>query len=115
VTQREKVLGMLRSAGKAGVRSDAFYAAFLPRAGARVHELRQEGYTITSEREGQFVRYRLSTDSGKELGHQIERSLKREDAYWREQGGHPSPPQPSLLPPERQTPSAYDPWGEAAR
>lgn len=59
MTQRARVLRMLQEAGPKGVRSDAFYAAYLPRAGARIHELRSEGYEITSEPERQFVRYKL--------------------------------------------------------
>jgi len=59
MTQRSRVLQMLRTAGEKGVRSDEFYKAYMPRAGARIHELRSEGHEITSEQERQFVRYRL--------------------------------------------------------
>jgi hypothetical protein len=51
---------MLEDAGPKGVLSREFSAAYLPRAGARIHELRSEGYDITSEPERQFVRYRLA-------------------------------------------------------
>lgn len=63
-TQKDRVLKMLRSAGKAGVRSDVFLGARIPRAAARVLELRQEGYEITAERERQFCRYKLRESAG---------------------------------------------------
>ena len=59
MTQRERVLSMLRSAGERGVRSDAFIAAYMPRAAARIQELRDGGVEISSEREGKYVRYRI--------------------------------------------------------
>lgn len=59
MTQRQTILRMLKDAGSEGVRSDTFYRAFIPRFAARVWELRQEGYEITSEHEQRFVRYRL--------------------------------------------------------
>lgn len=64
MTQRARVLKMLQEAGTKGVRSDEFIAAYMPRAAARVKELRDEGYEITSEQERQFVRYKLSAGSG---------------------------------------------------
>jgi hypothetical protein len=67
MTQRQKVLQMLRAAGSKGVRSDEFFAAYLPRAGARIHELKAEGYEITSEPEKQYRRYRLES-VGSETG-----------------------------------------------
>jgi len=58
-TQKETVLNMLKAAGNFGVRSDTYLAEYIPRAAARVRELREEGYEITSEKEKQFVRYTL--------------------------------------------------------
>ena len=55
---------MLKDAGKEGVRSDAFVAAYMPRAAARVKELRDSGYNITSTHERQFVRYVLEESAG---------------------------------------------------
>lgn len=52
---------MLKDAGSEGVRSDAFVAAYMPRAAARIKELRDSGYKISSEHEKQFVRYRLES------------------------------------------------------
>lgn len=59
MTQRETVLQMLRDAGEKGIRSDEFFKAFMPRAAARIQELRDSGVEISSEREGKYVRYRL--------------------------------------------------------
>lgn len=59
MTQREVILRMLKRAGSEGVRSDAFFEAHLPRAAARILELKDEGHEITTEREGKFVRYRI--------------------------------------------------------
>lgn len=59
MTQRQTILRMLKEAGAEGLRSDALYRAFIPRFAARIWELRQEGYEISSEHERQFVRYRL--------------------------------------------------------
>jgi len=49
MTQRDKVLNMLRDAGSDGVSSNDFFRACLPRFSARVHELRNAGHTITKE------------------------------------------------------------------
>ena len=59
MTQKQRVLAMLRAAGSFGVRSDTYLAEYIPRAAARIKELREEGYEITSEREKQFTRYTL--------------------------------------------------------
>jgi hypothetical protein len=60
MTQRERVLNMLRDAGSDGVSSNDFFRACLPRFSARVHELRNAGHTITKEpvEQGHFL-YRL--------------------------------------------------------
>lgn len=59
VTQKARVLQMLKAAGSDGVRSDAFIREYMPRAAARVQELKDEGVEITSEREGKYVRWTL--------------------------------------------------------
>jgi helix-turn-helix protein len=59
VTQCDRVLSMLKAAGSRGVRSDTFYEAYLPRAAARIRDLKDQGYEIASEREGKFCRYTL--------------------------------------------------------
>lgn len=64
MTQRERVLKMLRDAGMEGVRSDTFVAAYMPRAAARIKELRDAGYNISSTHERQFVRYVLEESAG---------------------------------------------------
>lgn len=61
MTQKQKVLAMLKAAGSFGVRSDAYIRDFMPRAAARIKELRDEGYNITSEREGKYTRWTLQT------------------------------------------------------
>lgn len=48
MTQRETVLAMLRHAGSRGVTGVEFFAANLPRAAARVCELRDRGQEIRS-------------------------------------------------------------------
>ena len=49
-TQKETVLAMLDEAGPEGVTSNQFYAARLPRFGARIHELKtQHGHEIIKE------------------------------------------------------------------
>lgn len=64
VSQKELILEVLYLAGPEGVRSDYFYKNFMPRASARIHELKEEGkregYTITSKpAENDYVRYFL--------------------------------------------------------
>ena len=50
MTQKETVLAMLKKAGPEGVTSNQFYAACLPRFGARIHELKKEqGLDIRKE------------------------------------------------------------------
>jgi hypothetical protein len=59
VTQRERIHSMLRAAGTKGVSSKAFIANYMPRAAARIQELKDSGVEISSEREGKYVRYRV--------------------------------------------------------
>src|SRR5690242_10130319 len=58
-TQCERVLSMLRTAGKRGVRSDEFFRVGLPRGVARIYDLRKQGYEIDAEPEGKYKRFRL--------------------------------------------------------
>jgi len=60
MTQKERILAMLKAHGSDGVRSDLFIKNFMPRAAARVQELKDEGHDISSEREGKYVRWTLS-------------------------------------------------------
>ena len=64
MTQRERIHSMLKAAGSSGIRSDEFFNAYMPRAAARIQELRDSGVEITSEREGKFVRYTLQNTEG---------------------------------------------------
>lgn len=68
MTQRERILSMLRAAGSEGVRSDEFIKSYMPRAAARVQELKDSGYEISSEREGKFCRYVLTEGVGVSAG-----------------------------------------------
>lgn len=61
LTQRERVLALLKKAGPRGVRSDIFLDLHIPRVAARVLELRKQGYEISSEKEKQYCRYRLES------------------------------------------------------
>lgn len=64
VTQRDHVLALLRAAGPSGVHSFELLQAGLPRAAARIVELRQAGHVIVSKPErlhggARGCRYRL--------------------------------------------------------
>jgi hypothetical protein len=59
MTQKSRVLKMLKDAGSEGVRSDEFYREFLGRGVARIYDLRRDGHNITDEREGKYKRYKL--------------------------------------------------------
>lgn len=50
LTQRERVLSMLREAGDDGVPTASFLREMIPRFSARIEELREAGHTIQSER-----------------------------------------------------------------
>lgn len=49
MTQKERVLKLLRERGSRGVRSFEFYEMRIPRGAARINDLKEEGYKITSE------------------------------------------------------------------
>lgn len=59
MTQKQRVLNALKAAGGIGIRSDVFIRDFMPRAAARIQELKDEGWDISSERDGKFVVWRL--------------------------------------------------------
>lgn len=112
MTQRERILRMLEEAGPKGVRSDECIKDFMPRAAARVQELKDEGYAISSEREGKYTRWTLtnvgSSTEGRDqpvastLG--VASGVERLDTS--PSGGAP-PDSLFDLPP---APSAFDPW-----
>jgi len=64
LTQKQTVLAMLKAAGKFGVRSDTYIRDYMPRAAARIQEVKDEGYNITSEREGKYTRWTLQEQRG---------------------------------------------------
>lgn len=49
MTQKQTVLRMLEEAGPEGVTSNQFYAACLPRFGARIFELKKDGLNVIKE------------------------------------------------------------------
>ena len=64
MTQSTLILAMLRDAGERGIHSFELLEAHMPRAAARVSELRAQGFDITAEHErfrgeAHGVRYRL--------------------------------------------------------
>lgn len=63
LTQKETVLRDLQEAGDEGVHGFYWLGKYIPRYGARIYELRQEGYNIRSEHEGHGVRYFLEEDA----------------------------------------------------
>jgi hypothetical protein len=87
VTQQERVLHMLRTAGARGVTNAQFATAYLPRFSARIKELRERGFDITTERlgEGRF-RYVLHTTERAGVSHHARSE------------GHPFSPVPAVGP-----------------
>lgn len=134
MTQRDRILYELRQAGEAGVRSDTFFRLSMPRAAARIQELRDSGHDITSEREGKFCRYTLvgnDTGNGRVGAHSrlsgnslVSGVGVGADRHTRASspGSRPGHSPPASVDPARlfadeegkKTPSAYDPWDQAA-
>lgn len=121
MTQRERVLRMLEEAGPSGVRSDTFIANYMPRAAARVQELKGQGFPISSEREGKYVRWTLNVGVGAEglvSSSREARGLGDTSPLSTDSGVECSashiPPRPgaSSAPPEliHHIPSAYEVW-----
>jgi hypothetical protein len=83
-TQRERVLQILRHAGARGVRRDTFiYEYRVTQPGARVSELQQEGFMISSAKahpEDEFVTYYLRSEPA------VRKYVPR---YTKKQTGHP--------------------------
>jgi hypothetical protein len=68
MTQRQKVLKMLRDARPGSVTGDMFYASFIPRFSARINELRDKGFEIKTERLSRNrFRYRLLAEPGETM------------------------------------------------
>jgi hypothetical protein len=105
---------MLRSAGQRGVRSDAFFSAHMPRGAARIKDLKDQGYEITSEREGKFCRYRLeSVGVGGGFSREGIDSLTTVNSGVAAAGQHSpagpaAPPEFRQVPPARSVPSMFD-------
>lgn len=68
MSQKANVLRILEAKGAKGARSDEFIKMFMPRAAARVQELKDDGYCISSEREGKYVRWTLNVGVEAEQG-----------------------------------------------
>lgn len=64
MTQKERILKLLEDAGKGGITGTELYEAYLPRAAARIHELKAEGHRITPSPENGTVRYVLERGTG---------------------------------------------------
>lgn len=64
-----------------GVRSDYFFALHIPRAAARIQELKDEGVPIDTKREGKYVRWTLAG-----IGADAERSAGDREAAERAPG-----------------------------
>lgn len=64
-TQKERILTMLRAAGKGGVTNIDFVGRHMLRYGARIFELRRMGYRIEGEREGNHGVWRFKLLEGK--------------------------------------------------
>lgn len=94
-TQRSEVLRLLREAGPAGVsRAELIFERRITQCGARVDELKQQGFEVVSElREGErYVRYVLK-------GEPLELRPLPERADWFEcQAGKPRPGENTDLP-----------------
>ena len=119
MTQRDRVLEMLKAAGQNGVRSDHFIANYMPRAAARVQELKEQGYEISSEREGKYTRWTLlnigvESDSWDESQPQGQ-GLPEHRWVTLDSGVAASPHLPVPVEAHARTiPSAYDCWEDAA-
>ena len=126
-SQKDRVLSMLKAAGKFGVRSDTYIAEFMPRAAARIKELRDEGYEISSEREGKFVRWTLVGSGGEVATVAAARDVKAPGLSCDSSASSERPSDVSQLRPgasgepgtSRSVPSLFDAddcvdWGEAA-
>lgn len=60
MTQKQRILAQLKAAGGLGIRSDVCIRDFMPRAAARIQELKEDGWDISSEREGKYCRWTLN-------------------------------------------------------
>lgn len=66
-SQKQRVLRRLQEAGSRGVRTNEFLAEHLPRFGARIYELRQEGYLITKTPDSKSESGAVYTLAGRSL------------------------------------------------
>lgn len=121
MTQKERILAMLKAHGSDGVGSDLFIKNFMPRAAARVQELKEQGYAISSEREGKYVRWTLNVGSSTEgsTRPRTEGLVESGSPYGKTFGVASGVAASPLLPVPveahaRTIPSAYDCWEDAA-
>lgn len=116
MTQKQRVLQKLQGAPD-GVSSKAFIQDFMPRVAARIQELRDEGYPITSERcedDPRYVIYKLQERRGVETINKTHARLESEPVTpgysgpgLREEQGDESV-LPVAAPEERLVPSMFD-------
>lgn len=87
-TQRERVLQLLRQAGPDGIRRDTFiFAHGITQPGARVAELLEEGFVISSRRaqpDDSFVTYYLEREP--EVRKQVPRYTRKQKTF-KDDGG----------------------------
>ena len=68
MSQKTQILNMLQRAGDRGVTGNEFYANYLPRFAARIKELRDQGYEISTERvDGNHFVYTLRANNSSSL------------------------------------------------
>jgi Helix-turn-helix domain len=68
MSQRTRVLALLRHAGERGVTNSEFVDWRIFRYAARLHELREEGYEIRTKAFGSKVTYTLVSEAGVDDG-----------------------------------------------
>lgn len=76
-TQKQRVLRLLKEAGARGVRTNEFLAERLPRFGARIYELRNEGYVINQTGDPHSESGAIYTLSGRYSGVPVTRPRAR--------------------------------------
>jgi hypothetical protein len=116
MSQRMRVLTMLQTADNRGVTSSEFYAAHLPRFGARLLELRERGYVIETQRESDSVwRYTLLNEPAVSSASAPTTGPSSETGPLSRHGAGADETASALFElPHRPAPAIDDDWGDAA-
>lgn len=116
LTQKDRVYFALRDAGESGVRSDVFFKLHMPRAAARILELRAEGHQIEATREGKYTRYTLVGSSADTTPGGVTVAESPASSRSAPHVGTASSQETvlSLDDTRHQAPSCYDPYSDAA-